>query len=105
MFQNELAEALAFADAMVVAEVARLELLPVPERLNPAKLLQDLQATGKPAAYLPTVDQIVEHVAKTACAGDVLCVFSNGGFRGIHGRLLERLAAVGTQDSANLRIG
>mgnify|MGYP001573749210 CR=1 FL=1 len=104
VFQNELAEALAFADAMVVAEVARLELLPVPERLNPAKLLQDLQATGKPAAYLPTVDQIVEHVAKTACAGDVLCVFSNGGFGGIHGRLLERLAAVGTQDSANLRI-
>jgi len=24
--------------------------------------------------------------------GDVVCVFSNGGFGGIHGKLLERLA-------------
>ncbi|NJM56064.1 MAG: hypothetical protein HC841_09385 [Verrucomicrobiae bacterium] len=55
--------------------------------------MQDIAATGKPAAYLADVDAIVAHAAEEAKAGDVLCVFSNGGFGGIHGKLLERLAA------------
>src|SRR5258705_7615429 len=58
VFQTELAEALLLADAIVVAEVARLELLAPHERLDPAKLMRDLQASGKPSAYLPTVDAI-----------------------------------------------
>ena len=37
------------ADAIVVAEVARLEQLKPDERLNPEKLMQDLRLTGKPA--------------------------------------------------------
>jgi len=53
--------------------------------------MQDLKAAGKDAAYLPDVDAIVAHVAKTAQGGDVVVVFSNGGFGGIHGKLLERL--------------
>ncbi len=88
VFQQELVDALLLADAVVVSEIARLELLAVHERLDPVKLMSDLQATGKPAAYLPTVESIVEHVAKSARSGDVVCVFSNGGFGGIHGKLL-----------------
>ena len=53
--------------------------------------MQDLKAAGKDAAYLPDADAIVAHVAKNAQGGDVVCVFSNGGFGGIHGKLLERL--------------
>ncbi|MGV3754724.1 MAG: UDP-N-acetylmuramate:L-alanyl-gamma-D-glutamyl-meso-diaminopimelate ligase [Verrucomicrobiota bacterium] len=92
VFQAEMAEALALADAIVVSEVARLELLAVHERMDPVKLMADLQATGKPAAYLPTVEAIVEHVGQQAKSGDVVCVFSNGGFGGIHDKLLQRLA-------------
>ncbi|MHB8520115.1 MAG: UDP-N-acetylmuramate:L-alanyl-gamma-D-glutamyl-meso-diaminopimelate ligase [Limisphaerales bacterium] len=91
VFQTELADALLLADAIVVAEVARLDQLSPNERLDPQKLMADLQASGKPAAYLPTVDAIVEHVTGSARTGDVVCVFSNGGFGGIHGKLLERL--------------
>ena len=91
VFQTELVSAFANADAVVVAQVARLELLPAQERLDPARLMQDLQACGKPAAYLPDADAIVGHVAKNLQGGDVICVFSNGGFGGIHGKLLERL--------------
>jgi UDP-N-acetylmuramate: L-alanyl-gamma-D-glutamyl-meso-diaminopimelate ligase len=91
VFQRELVEALGLADAVVVAEVARLEQLAPAERLDPARLLDDLRATGKPAAYLPTVDAIVEHVGQAARPDDVVCVFSNGGFGGIHERLLARL--------------
>ena len=77
----------------MVAEVARLEQLQPNERLNPDKLMQDLRLAGKPAAYLPTVESILDHVAAGAKEGDVVCVFSNGGFGGIHDRLLQRLAA------------
>jgi UDP-N-acetylmuramate: L-alanyl-gamma-D-glutamyl-meso-diaminopimelate ligase len=91
VFQQELVDALERADAVVVAEVARLEQLPMGERLNPEKLMQDLRLTGKPAAYLPTVESIVDHVGSGARPGDVVCVFSNGGFGDIHNRLLARL--------------
>ena len=93
VFQQELVDALERADVVVVAEVARLEQLPLGERLNPEKLMQDLRRTGKPAAYLPTVDSIVDHVGSGARSGDVVCVFSNGGFGDIHNRLLARLGA------------
>ena len=87
----ELAGSFADANAVVVSEVARLEQLAVDERLNPEKLMRDLKASGKEAAYLPDVDSIVAHVAKSAEGGDIVCVFSNGGFGGIHAKLLERL--------------
>src|SRR4051812_43165700 len=91
VFQSELADAFADADAVVISQIARLELLAPEERLDPARLLQDLESEGKSAAYLPDVDAIVAHVAKSVQGGEVICVFSNGGFGGIHGKLLERL--------------
>jgi UDP-N-acetylmuramate: L-alanyl-gamma-D-glutamyl-meso-diaminopimelate ligase len=91
VFQSELAIAFADADAVVVAEVARLEQIAPEERLNPEKLMQDLKASGREATYLPDADSIVAHVAKNVQGGDIVVVFSNGGFGGIHGKLLERL--------------
>ncbi|MGN6554006.1 MAG: UDP-N-acetylmuramate:L-alanyl-gamma-D-glutamyl-meso-diaminopimelate ligase [Verrucomicrobiota bacterium] len=91
VFQDELADSFSDADAVVVAEVARLEQIAADERLNPEKLMHDLNAAGKNAGYLPDADSIVAHLAKNAQGGDVICVFSNGGFGGIHGKLLERL--------------
>ncbi len=91
IFQTELVDALEFADEVVLAEVARLEQLPVDQRLNPEKLIADLRLRGRAAAYLPNVDAIVDHVVGGARSGDVVCVFSNGGFGGIHGKLLGRL--------------
>jgi len=92
IFQSELAAAFADADGVVVAQVARLELLAPAERLDPVKLMQDLRAGGKTAEYLPDADAIVEYLGRQAQGGDVICVFSNGGFGGIHAKLLDRLA-------------
>jgi UDP-N-acetylmuramate: L-alanyl-gamma-D-glutamyl-meso-diaminopimelate ligase len=91
IFQTELADSFADADAVVVAQIARLELLTPEERLDPQRLLSELQRAGKNAAYLPDVDAIVQHVAGSAQGGEVVVVFSNGGFGGIHAKLLERL--------------
>ncbi|MCC7373838.1 MAG: UDP-N-acetylmuramate:L-alanyl-gamma-D-glutamyl-meso-diaminopimelate ligase [Verrucomicrobiales bacterium] len=93
LFQTELVDALECADEVVVAEVARLEQLPVDQRLNPERLIADLKLRGRDAAYLPTVESIVDHVAGKVRAGDVVCVFSNGGFGGIHQKLLQKLGA------------
>ena len=92
IFQNELAESFADADGVVVSQIARLELLAPEERLNPEQLMADLQTLGKDAAYLPDADAIVAHLATKVQGGDIVCVFSNGGFGGIHAKLLERLA-------------
>ncbi len=90
-FQDELAASFADADGVIVSQIARLELLAPEERLNPEKLMKDIGATGKPTAYLPDADAIVAHLAKIVQGGDVIVVFSNGGFGGIHGKLLAQL--------------
>ena len=91
VFQQELALSFADADAVIVSQVAKLEQLKAEERLNPEQLMKDIAASGKPTAYLADVDAIVEHIAKNVQGGDVVCVFSNGGFGNIHARLLDRL--------------
>jgi len=91
VFQAELAEALGGADCVVVAQVARLELLPVEERLDPEQLIRDVSERGSEVVYLPDASSIVDHVIARSEPGDVVCVFSNGGFGGVHDRLLERL--------------
>jgi UDP-N-acetylmuramate: L-alanyl-gamma-D-glutamyl-meso-diaminopimelate ligase len=91
IFQQELVHAFQDASAVIVAQVARLEQLKPEERLNPEKLMQDLNATGKPTAYLPDVETIVEYCARNSQGDEVICVFSNGGFGNIHARLLSRL--------------
>ena len=91
VFQDELAAAFADASAVVVAAVARLEQIAPDQRLNPEKLMQDLKAAGKEAEYLPDANRIVAHLARHAQGGEVICVFSNGGFDGIHGKLLAQL--------------
>ena len=90
-FQVELASSFSDADAVVVSQVARLEQLAPGERLDPEKLMRDIGATGKKTAYLPDADAIVSHIAKNSDGGDVVVVFSNGGFGGIHGKLLQQL--------------
>jgi UDP-N-acetylmuramate: L-alanyl-gamma-D-glutamyl-meso-diaminopimelate ligase len=89
VFQGELADSFADADEVVVAQIARLELLAPEQRLDPDRLMRDLKSGGKPAAYLPDVDSIIEHVLRGVQGGDVVVVFSNGGFGGIHARLLD----------------
>jgi UDP-N-acetylmuramate: L-alanyl-gamma-D-glutamyl-meso-diaminopimelate ligase len=93
VFQTELSEALSLADAVVVSQVARLELLKPDERLDPERLMREISSDGKPAAYLATVEEIVAHISEQAQPNDVVTVFSNGGFGGIHDKLLAAFGA------------
>jgi UDP-N-acetylmuramate: L-alanyl-gamma-D-glutamyl-meso-diaminopimelate ligase len=92
VFQSELPEALSLADGVLMAPVARLDQLPANERLDPAKVIQTIEQAGKPAFYEQTIDDIVKRVKPLAKSGDAVVVFSNGGFGGIHDKLLKELA-------------
>ncbi len=53
-----------------------------------------LLASGAASSYaFSTVDDIIEYLARTAGAGDHVVIMSNGGFGGIHHKLLQALAA------------
>ena len=90
VFQDDFARAFIPADEIVVASVFRSS-LPPEERLSEDQLVTDLQRAGKSARHLPDVDTIVRAVSAEAKPGDVVVVMSNGGFGGIHGKLLEAL--------------
>ena len=92
IFQEELPRAFDEADGVFIAQVARLDQLAPADRLNPEKVVADIAAKGKPAFYEPTADAIIEKLKPLAQSGDVVVVFSNGGFDDIHTKLLERLA-------------
>ncbi len=90
VFQDDFARAFAGADQVVIASVFRSS-LPEEERLSESQLVSDLRARNVDARHLPSVDAIVEDVAAGARDGDLVVIMSNGGFGGIHHKLLSAL--------------
>jgi UDP-N-acetylmuramate: L-alanyl-gamma-D-glutamyl-meso-diaminopimelate ligase len=90
VFQTAFADAFGGADQVVIAPVFR-SALPEAERLSGPALVADLIARGVAARSAASVDEIVGWIGAEARAGDEVVVMSNGGFGGIHGRLLEAL--------------
>ncbi len=91
VFQEDFARAFSGADEVVIASVFRSS-LPPEERLSESRLVDDLTAANVPARHLPDADTIVQAVKHEAVDGDVIVVMSNGGFGGIHRKLLAALA-------------
>jgi UDP-N-acetylmuramate: L-alanyl-gamma-D-glutamyl-meso-diaminopimelate ligase len=91
VFQQELPDALKLADGVFISQIARLEQIPEADRLNPGAVVAAIEASGRPAFYEPDVAHIVERLVPLLKAQDVVAIFSNGGFDGIHEKLLERL--------------
>ncbi|HEY1769470.1 MAG TPA: UDP-N-acetylmuramate:L-alanyl-gamma-D-glutamyl-meso-diaminopimelate ligase [Chthoniobacterales bacterium] len=91
VFQEELPAALRLADGVFIAQVAALEQIPPNERLHPEAVVRQIEAAGKPAFYERDADAIVRRIAPLLQPNDVVTVFSNGGFDGIHEKLLALL--------------
>ena len=92
VFEAELVEALSIADRVVMAEVFNKEKLLEAERLKPENVLAALTRKGIAAEPGGTADQIVESLLPMFRAGDAVIVMSNGGFGGIHRKLLQGLS-------------
>jgi len=90
VFQEDFARAFAGADEVVFAPVFRSE-LPEAERLSMPRLVSDLRCADIAARELPSVDEIVTAIAREQRPGDLVVIMSNGGFGGIHQKLLQAL--------------
>ncbi len=96
VFQKEFAAAFAAADQVVLAPVFR-STLPEDERLSIPQLVDDLRASGQPAVAPASLEEIITIIVQKHRAGDLVVLMSNGGFGGIHGRLLEALRSAADQ--------
>jgi UDP-N-acetylmuramate: L-alanyl-gamma-D-glutamyl-meso-diaminopimelate ligase len=94
VFQHELAMSLGLADVAVLAGVFKSEAIPEGERLDPAAVIGDLKAAGRPARVLADANAIVQSVVPELREGDVVAILSNGGFGGIYEKLPEALRSV-----------
>jgi UDP-N-acetylmuramate: L-alanyl-gamma-D-glutamyl-meso-diaminopimelate ligase len=90
VFQADFARAFSAADEVVVAAVFRSS-LPEAERLSAEQLVEDLSRDGRHARHIPDVEDIVSTIVRERRDGDVVVLMSNGGFGGIHGKLLQAL--------------
>ncbi len=90
-FQKDYVSSFDDATKIIVAGVFNKELIDENERFDSEKLVKDLCERGKEAYYIPMADDISDYVASQAVAGDTVLVMSNGGFDGIHNKLLEKI--------------
>jgi UDP-N-acetylmuramate: L-alanyl-gamma-D-glutamyl-meso-diaminopimelate ligase len=90
VFQADFARAFSAADEVVLAAVFRSS-LPESERLSAERIVEDLSREGRHARHIPEIDDIVSTIVRERRDGDVVVLMSNGGFGGIHGKLLQAL--------------
>jgi len=94
VFQDDYANAFAAADYVVIANV--FDSQKVGEKgksLDTGKLIADISKQDKPAVALPDAGSIIEHLLPQLREGDLVAIMSNGGFGGIHEKLLDALKA------------
>jgi UDP-N-acetylmuramate: L-alanyl-gamma-D-glutamyl-meso-diaminopimelate ligase len=94
VFQKELPDALKLADGVFISQVAKLEQIPEKERLNAEAVVKSIARHGRPAFYERDAHALVDRIVPLLQPKDVVAVFSNGGFDGIHEKLLARLRSL-----------
>jgi UDP-N-acetylmuramate: L-alanyl-gamma-D-glutamyl-meso-diaminopimelate ligase len=92
VFQDDFARAFGAADEVILAPVFR-STLPEAERLDTGQLVEQLRARGKHARGVGDNDDIIRAIVDEHRSGDVVVLMSNGGFGGIHRKLLRALGA------------
>ena len=91
-FEEEYEKALGLADEIILAGLFHPERYDAKTAMQPDRLVAAWERLGRPAAYEPDVDRIVARVTSSARPGDVIMIMSNGGFGGIHEKMLQGLA-------------
>ncbi|CNB75385.1 UDP-N-acetylmuramate:L-alanyl-gamma-D-glutamyl-meso-diaminopimelate ligase [Yersinia similis] len=90
--KNELAPSLGRADEVFLFQ---------PQHI-PWQVVEVAEACIQPAYWSADIDQLVDMIVKTAQPGDHILVMSNGGFGGIHDKLLSALGKKAEQVTALL---
>ena len=94
VFQDEYPKSFAPADYVIIAPLFESFRLAAEDQLSVAQVISELRAQGKAAFEIggedstQSADAITAHLASELRTGDVVMVMSNGGFGGIHQKLL-----------------
>ena len=91
LLQSELEDSLSQADGVFISEVPNPEKVPDGELLDVESVIENLSTRGKEAFIGLSSDDIVNKLIPLTSSGDTIVVLSNGGFGGIHEKLLEAL--------------
>jgi UDP-N-acetylmuramate: L-alanyl-gamma-D-glutamyl-meso-diaminopimelate ligase len=89
--QDALANSLALADEVIIANVFKSDAIPEAERLDLNQVAAKIQEKGRIVKIMSDADAIVASIAPQLRSGDVVAILSNGGFGGIYEKLPERL--------------
>lgn len=91
-FQKPYAKAFEYADYVIIAGVYNTQKASeLGKVLNVEELVEQIKSNGKTAFCLPDADSIVAHLAPNLRENDVVAIMSNGGFGGIHEKILNIL--------------
>jgi UDP-N-acetylmuramate: L-alanyl-gamma-D-glutamyl-meso-diaminopimelate ligase len=90
VFQDDFAKAFGAADEVLIAPVYR-SALPEAERLSVPALVRALNTAGVHARDASSIDDIITGIVREHREGDLVVLMSNGGFGGIHEKLLQAL--------------
>ncbi len=89
IFQEPYGKAFSYADYVIIAGVYNTsKASELGKVLDTNELVKDIELKGKPAFSFPDADSIVEHLTPEMKDGDVVAIMSNGGFGGIHDKVL-----------------
>jgi UDP-N-acetylmuramate: L-alanyl-gamma-D-glutamyl-meso-diaminopimelate ligase len=92
VFQEPYRKAFNYADYVIIAGVYNTsKASELGKVLDVDELVRDIELQGKPAMSFPDADAIVGHLAPELKTGDVVAIMSNGGFGGIHDKILNIL--------------
>jgi UDP-N-acetylmuramate: L-alanyl-gamma-D-glutamyl-meso-diaminopimelate ligase len=91
VFQEDFGRAFRAADLVVVAAAHLPGKVPEGRRLSEAGLVDALRGQGTEARFIPAVPDIVTALSAELREGDRVVLLSNGGFGGIHEKLLQAL--------------
>ena len=91
LLQSELEDSLSQADGVIISEVPNPEKVPDGELLDVESVIENLSSRGKEAFIGLSSDDIVNKLIPLTSSGDTIVVLSNGGFGGIHEKLLKAL--------------
>ena len=92
-FQDEYAKAFRGADEIVFASLYRPDRYTKETALDLQLLVRELAASGKGAKELKNADAIVLDLTPRLKERDVVLIMSNGGFGGIHQKMLDALGS------------
>jgi UDP-N-acetylmuramate: L-alanyl-gamma-D-glutamyl-meso-diaminopimelate ligase len=91
LFQDDFARAFLAADLVYVAGAHLPGKVPEGSRLSESDLVEATNRAGGRAVFLPGVEAIVSALASDLREGDCVAILSNGGFGGIHEKLMGAL--------------